>query len=265
MRANEARSPAVRPEPRSASIGSVRVATQAGAAPKSSPVSSARPLAKASTIGEGVVSIGRMVAPEKASDNSRRAAAIAMIRPAAAPRIESTTLSTSASVMICPREAPMASRTAVWPRRATARASSRLATLAHGDQQHQRAHREQDAQAATVLLLHHADAGAGRHHGDHLLRQHSLDFGQPVGRVAGLVLHPLAQDAGEPRVHAFDGGAGSQAADHPQPRRDRLAEQRRFGADDERFLLQRHPHVGGSARSVSPKKPGGAMPATVNA
>ncbi len=42
----------------------------------------------------------------------------------------SSTLSTSASVTICRRDAPIARRTAVWPRRATARASSRFATLA---------------------------------------------------------------------------------------------------------------------------------------
>ena len=46
------------------------------------------------------------------------------------PATASSTLSTSACVTICRRDAPIASRTAVWPRRATARASSRLATLA---------------------------------------------------------------------------------------------------------------------------------------
>ncbi len=131
MRANDERSPAVRPAPRSASMGSVRVASQAGAAPKSRPVTSARPLAKASTSGEGVVSIGiSIVAPAKASDSSSRAAPMATSRPASAPPTASSTLSTRASVTISRRDAPIASRTAVWPRRATARASRRLATLA---------------------------------------------------------------------------------------------------------------------------------------
>ena len=41
------------------------------------------------------------------------------------------------------------------------------------DQQHEPAHAEQDLQAAPVLLLHHADAGAGRDDVDDLLRQHA--------------------------------------------------------------------------------------------
>ena len=47
--------------PRSASTGSVRVANQAGAAPKMMPVSSATPKAKASTSSDGRVLIGRNV------------------------------------------------------------------------------------------------------------------------------------------------------------------------------------------------------------
>ena len=64
---NDEWSPLLRPAPRSASIGLVRVANQAGAAPNSVPVSSASPKAKASTIGDGIVSIGRKVVPAKAS------------------------------------------------------------------------------------------------------------------------------------------------------------------------------------------------------
>ena len=63
--------------------------------------------------------------------SSRRAAATATTRPAKPPPSASRTLSASACAMICRREAPMAKRTAVWPRRATARARSRFATLAH--------------------------------------------------------------------------------------------------------------------------------------
>ncbi len=47
------------------------------------------------------------------------------------PATASRTLSTRACSTICPREAPTASRTAVCARRAAARASIRLATLAH--------------------------------------------------------------------------------------------------------------------------------------
>jgi hypothetical protein len=39
-------------------------------------------------------------------------------------------LSARAWITICRRDAPIASRTAVWPRRETPRASSRFATLA---------------------------------------------------------------------------------------------------------------------------------------
>ena len=176
LRANEARSPAVRPEPRSASIGSVRVANHAGAAPKSSPVSSARPVAKASTSGDGVVSIGRMVAPEKASDSSSRAAAIATISPASAPPIdEHHAFDQRLGDDLPPRGAHgQPHRGLAAPRHRPG--EQQVGDVGTGDQQHQRAHRQQDAQAAAVLLLHHADAGAGRHHGDHLLRQHALDL-----------------------------------------------------------------------------------------
>ena len=37
------------------------------------------------------------------------------------------------------------------------------------DEQHDTAHRQEDLQAASVLFFHHADAGAGRHDGDHLV------------------------------------------------------------------------------------------------
>ena len=49
----------LRPEPRSASTGSVRVANQAGAAPKIIPVNRATTKAKARTRGDGRVLMGR--------------------------------------------------------------------------------------------------------------------------------------------------------------------------------------------------------------
>ena len=76
-----------------------------------------------------------------------------------------------------------------------------------------------------------------------LLGQRLDDVGHPVRRVAGVVLHPLVEDAGEPRAHAVGRRARAQPADHAQPRRDRLAEDRRV-AVDQRFLLQRNPQVG---------------------
>ena len=69
------------------------------------------------------------------------------------------------------------------PRRATARASSRFATLAQAISSTRPQTAKQNLQAAAVLLLHHADAGAGRHDGDRLLRQHADDVGHPVGGI----------------------------------------------------------------------------------
>ena len=131
LRVNDERSPMLRPAPCNASAGSVRVANHAGAAPKMIPVSSANPKANASTMSDGAVLMGRKRELWKASVSSRRAAPVATIRPAMAPPMASRTLSVSACIMICRREAPTAMRTAVCPRRATPRASSRLATLAH--------------------------------------------------------------------------------------------------------------------------------------
>ena len=81
----------------------------------------------------------------------------------------------------------MARRIAVCPRRATARASSRLATLAQAISSTRPQTPSRICRLRPVLLLHHADAGAGRHHRDELLRQHPLDGGHPGGRVAGFV------------------------------------------------------------------------------
>ena len=75
----------LRPDPRSALTGSVRVANQAGAAPKITPVTSARPNANASTIGDGQMLMGRKRALRKARTSSSCAAATAT--PAATPAV----------------------------------------------------------------------------------------------------------------------------------------------------------------------------------
>ena len=75
------------------------------------------------------------------------------------------------------------------------------------------------------------------------LRQPLDDARHPVRRVARVVLHPLAQDPGEPRAHAVGRRARAQPADHAQPRRDRLPQERRV-AVDQRLLLQRNPQIG---------------------
>ncbi len=58
---------------------------------------------------------------------------------------------------------------AVWPRRATRAGEQQVRDVGAGDQEHQPAHAEENLQAASVLLLHDADAGAGGHDGDDLL------------------------------------------------------------------------------------------------
>ena len=120
----------LRPEPRKASAGSVRVANHAGAAPKITPVTSASPNASAMTTSDGTGLIGRKCALRNASVSSSRAAATATRSPTMPPPVARRTLSVRAWAIICAREAPTARRRAVCPRRDTARASSRFATLA---------------------------------------------------------------------------------------------------------------------------------------
>ncbi len=88
-----------------------------------------------------------------------------------------------------------------------------------GDEEHQPAHAEENLEAASVLLLHDANAGAGRHDRDDLLGQRLDDSGHPVRRISGLVLHPLVEDAGEPRAHAVHRRARTQTADLHDARR----------------------------------------------
>ena len=95
------------------------------------PVSSARAKANPNTMSDGRALIGRNCELRNASASSSRAAPMATKSPATPPAIASRMLSVRACEMICRREAPTARRTAVCPRRATARASSRFATFAH--------------------------------------------------------------------------------------------------------------------------------------
>jgi hypothetical protein len=123
------------------------------------------------------------------------------------------------------------------------------------DEQHQPAHAKQKLQAAPVLLLHDPDAGAGGHHVDHLARQCLDHVRHPVGGIARIVLHPLVQDAGEPRADAVDRGVRPNPADHAQPGRNRLLEDGRV-AVDERLLLERNPQIGRIASQRLAEEPG---------
>ena len=138
----------------------------------------------------------------------------------------------------------MASRTAVCVRRATDAREQQVRDVRAGDQQHESAHGQQHLQAAAVLLLHHADAGAGRDDRDHLLRQQADR--RPASSSPDSPSRAASTGAGrrEPRRRCRRSVApGLQAADDAQPRGDRLAQQR-VGAGDQRLLLKRDPEVG---------------------
>ena len=91
-----------------------------------------------------------------------------------------------------------------------------------GDQQHQAAHREQDLQAAPVLLFHHCHARSGRYDINYLLGKYADHVRHPIGGIPGVVLQPLAEQSGETRSHAINRSSWPQSADHAQPRRDGL-------------------------------------------
>jgi hypothetical protein len=90
------------------------------------------------------------------------------------------------------------------------------------DQEHQTANGQEDLQAAAVLFFHFGDTGAGGDDVDELLGKHLNHAGHPVGGIAGIVLHPLAQHSGEARRHSGSGSSRPQAADYAQPCGDRL-------------------------------------------
>ena len=150
-------------------------------------------------------------------------------------------------------------------RRANGHAHCRLAAPRHpprqqqvghvraSDQQHQATHSKKDLQAAPVLLFHLGYARARRNHGDVLVRQQALQFGHPVGRIAAVIQKPLPQDSRQPGRQSRNARAGAQPANHPQPRRNRLPQERAF-AVDQRLLLQGNPDVRRIAAQCFAKK-----------
>ena len=148
--------------PAEASTGSVRVANQAGAAPKTMPVTSARPKAKASTIGEGRVLMGRNCDVGERQREQQARGAGRTSSPATPPATASSTLSTSACSTICaPRGADSQAHRCLRATRDRAR-EQQVRHVRARDEQHEPADGEQDLQAPPVLFLHHADTGAGR-------------------------------------------------------------------------------------------------------
>jgi len=97
-------------------------------------------------------------------------------------------------------------------------------------------------QAGSVLLFHETDASACRNDRDRLVGELANDIGHPVARISGIVLYPLAQDFGQARSHSGDRGIPPETADHAQPCRNRLMQQR-AAAGNQRLLLQWDPDV----------------------
>src|SRR5438552_280195 len=178
------------------------------------PVISASPKASAMTMSDGTGLMGRKCALWNASVSSSRAAPTATISPTTQPPVARSTLSVRACAIISPLVAPMASLTAVCPRRDTARARRRLATLAQAIRSTSPQTASKIWKAAPVLLFHLGDASACGNDVDHLLGKHADHVRHPVGGIAGIILHPLPQHSGETRRHSLDRSAWPQAAHH---------------------------------------------------
>ena len=123
---------AVTPRPSAfmAAPGATWVARSAGASPNSRQVRRASALVKPSTRASGLRSTNRRLASVVRNATRPALSQCASTAPAAAPTTASSTLSAISCRTMRPREAPMASRTAISRSRAVARASIRLARFA---------------------------------------------------------------------------------------------------------------------------------------
>ena len=160
----------LRPEPRRASTGSVRVANQAGAAPKTIPVKRATTNANSNTLGDGRGLMGRKCELRNAKTRSKRAAATATRRPATPPATASRILSHSACITIC-RLAGAESdpEGGLRPARNGA-CQQQICHVRTRNQQNHGANGQQDLETTAILFLHLRDTGARGNHIDHLLR-----------------------------------------------------------------------------------------------
>jgi len=141
--------------------------------------------------------------------------------------------------------------------RATSDAASeeQVSDIGASDEENEAADGEKNFEVIAVLLFHDRDTGAGGNNVEILLGEHLDHFGHPVGGIAGIVLQPLAEDAGEAWGHAGNGGAGTQTADDTEPSGDGLTKNAAVGGD-ERLLLERNPNVGRIAFEGFAKKAG---------
>ena len=138
----------LRPAPRSASIGLVRVANHAGAAPNRMPVTSASVNANARTAGAGVVSIGRNVDPgeRERQQQARRADRDDEAGDAAGDR-EEDALDQRLRHDLPARRADREPDRRLRPPRHGAR-EQQVGDVGARDEQHQPAHAEKNLQAA---------------------------------------------------------------------------------------------------------------------
>ena len=197
----------------------------------------------------------------KASDEQQPRGARRHQKPGHPPPTASSTLSTAPGT-ICRARGADGEPHGRCVRRATAARQQQVGDVRAGNQQDERAHASRICRVrpyCSFITPTPAPAGTTAMV---CLGSRRIDVGHPVGGVAGVVLHPVPQDAGEPRGHAVDRGAGPQPANHPQPRRDRLAQQRAPPRRDSGSCCSGIHRSGGLPRSVSPEA-GGATPITV--
>ena len=131
-----------------------------------------------------------------------------------------------------------------------------------GNQQHQAADGEQDVKAIAIIGFHRLHARTAGNNLDLLLGQGLHDHGHKLGRPSAVVDHPLPQNPGKPRGNAAVLAPGfSLPITRSHPEMDCLS--REFCAFTKGSCCKGSHSSGGLLRSVSPKKPGGAMPAMV--
>ena len=96
-----------------------------------------------------------------------------------------------------------------------------------------------------VVLFHGGDADAGGDNADVLFGEIGLDAGHPVGGHATVIDEPLAEERGHTRTGGVHGGAGAQAADDAEPCLEAM--DHGVGSEEDRFLIDGDPEVGGIA------------------
>ena len=208
LRAKVERSVFPRPVPRSASAGSVRVANQAGAAPKMMPVISAS--------REG-----------KSKDHERRRGADREEVRAVEREGEQQLSCSHGDDQACnspehgeqhafgeslhddfARGGADGETYCGLGAAVDGAGEQQIRNVGARDQENHSADGEQNLQTASVFFFHHGDTRAGGNHTDVLLRQQAIDIGHECCGIAGVVHHPRAENAGEPRGHTVSGCAG---------------------------------------------------------